>query len=371
MDDHPPRGWHDALAFAARQHGNDLRKGSRIPYLTHVVAVAETLARHYPDRDELVIAGLLHDVVEDTNASFADLRAAFGAEVERLVRAVSKDDAAMLGRLGTTREAFLAGLDKATARRRLWRARREYLLALLAEGDDDVLRLKAADTYANLASLQRDLRASAAPGEIWKHFEVGRDESLWFYGAVVDSVARGLPDEPLARALRALEGEVRRESVDLRQALGDGATIRRAGLADVDMLVPLFDAYRSFYGRHADEGLARAYLPERLAGGQATALVAEDEGGAGLGFALLYPSFSSVAAAPLAILNDLFVTPAARGRGVGRALLTAAADVAREMGAARLTLRTQTTNVVAQSLYASTGWRLVDDFLSYDFPLGR
>jgi GNAT superfamily N-acetyltransferase len=218
-------------------------------------------------------------------------------------------------------------------------------------------------------SLLRDLRASASPSEVWVRFQVGRNESLWFYGEVVDRVTRGLPDEPLAWSLRALFGEVRRESIDLRQPLDDGATIRRAGLADLAGLVPLFDAYRSFYGRPHDERLARAYLAERLAGGEALVLLAEG-GGAGLGFTLLYPTFSSVAASPLVVLNDLFVAPAARGRGVARALLSAATDAAREMGAARLTLRTQTTNVVAQELYAATGWRLVDDFLSYDFTLG-
>lgn len=94
-DDRPIPSWTEAVAFANARHGGALRKGTRIPYLTHVVAVAETLAHRYPDRDELIVAGLLHDVVEDTDATFEEVRARFGERVAGLVRAVSKDDDAM------------------------------------------------------------------------------------------------------------------------------------------------------------------------------------------------------------------------------------------------------------------------------------
>lgn len=91
----PIHHWDEALALVVQRHGPDFRKGTRVPYLTYVIAVAETLAYHYPDRDHLIVAGLLHDVVEDTDTSFQEIEEHFGAEVEALVKAVSKDDAAM------------------------------------------------------------------------------------------------------------------------------------------------------------------------------------------------------------------------------------------------------------------------------------
>ncbi len=197
--------WTDAVAFAAALHGDDLRKGTRIPYLTHVMAVAEVLAYRYPERDELILAGLLHDVVEDTDASVGTIEKRFGARVGHLVGAVSKDDDAMVAAEGRpippeprTPE------DEAD----LWRRRRAFMLQHL-HGDDvdpDVLRLKAADAFANLSAILRDLRDPAVGPSVWKRFKVGADASLGYYQAIVDAVAAGVGDEPLAHDLEeALE----------------------------------------------------------------------------------------------------------------------------------------------------------------------
>ncbi len=96
MAQEAPNDWSDALALATSRHGEALRKGGgRIPYVTHVVDVAETLAYHYSDRDDLIVAGLLHDVVEDTSTTLFEVRWHFGGAVADLVRAVSKHDAPM------------------------------------------------------------------------------------------------------------------------------------------------------------------------------------------------------------------------------------------------------------------------------------
>ena len=143
---------------------------------------------------------------------------------------------------------------------------------------------------------------------------------------------------------------------------------RQATIDDLDALVPLFDAYRQFYSQPADSDLARRFLRERLERSQSIIVIAED-GGAALGFTQLYPSFSSTRAARIFILNDLFVAPAGRKRGVGAALLAAAADYGRGEGAASLALRTGRTNLTAQSLYEAQGWKRDDVFLSYDLSL--
>ena len=88
--------WREALALVLEHHGDAVRKGTRVPYVTHLVAVAETLAYYYPERDALIVAGLLHDAVEDTDATFERVEEEFGPHVAALVRAVSKGDDAMV-----------------------------------------------------------------------------------------------------------------------------------------------------------------------------------------------------------------------------------------------------------------------------------
>ena len=140
--------------------------------------------------------------------------------------------------------------------------------------------------------------------------------------------------------------------------------VRRASLADLDDLAPLFDGYRQFYGQRPDVAAARAFLAERLRRDESVIFVAYADDGA-LGFTQLYPSFSSVSVKRLWILNDLFVSPAARRGGVGRRLLERAREWAVETDAKGLTLTTALTNSAARSLYESCGWRLDDEFAHY------
>jgi GNAT superfamily N-acetyltransferase len=83
----------------------------------------------------------------------------------------------------------------------------------------------------------------------------------------------------------------------------------------------------------------------------------------------MYPSSSSGALRRIYVLNDLFVDPRARKRGVGTALMEAAADYGRRVGALRLVLSTEVTNDVAQALYAKNGWQRNIEFCTYQFAL--
>lgn len=144
--------------------------------------------------------------------------------------------------------------------------------------------------------------------------------------------------------------------------------VRRVGAGDLEGLAVLFDGYRQFYKQPADLAGARAFLAERIERDQSVIFLAEDEGGA-VGFTQLYPSFTSAGMARIFILNDLFVTPEARGKGVGRALLKRAAEFAKGDGAVRLVLSTATDNFTAQSLYEGEGWERDDAFLTYRLAL--
>jgi ribosomal protein S18 acetylase RimI-like enzyme len=140
---------------------------------------------------------------------------------------------------------------------------------------------------------------------------------------------------------------------------------RPAEARDLEAVAELFDAYRQFYEMPPDLALARRYLDERFQRRESVILVAEDAGGVIVGFTQLYPAFCSVLADRTFVLYDLFVTPAARGTGAGRALMEAAETHARSNGAARLQLETARTNVVGQSLYESCGWKRDELFYVY------
>ncbi|UJB20444.1 MULTISPECIES: GNAT family N-acetyltransferase [Lysobacter] len=146
-------------------------------------------------------------------------------------------------------------------------------------------------------------------------------------------------------------------------------TVRRASSADLDLLAPLFDRYRHFYTQRFDEAVSRAFIGERLQRGDSVLLLAALDGSDGAGFTQLYPTFSSVRAARVWVLNDLFVEPQARRRGVAQALLDAAADFARADGAARLELETNHDNLTAQALYDAAGWQRYDGTQRYHLPL--
>lgn len=125
---------------------------------------------------------------------------------------------------------------------------------------------------------------------------------------------------------------------------------------DLEAVAALFDSYRQFYEMPADLPLARRYVTERFQNKESVIIVAHNDAGEIVGFTQLYPAFCSVLAAKTFVLYDLFVTPAARGTGAGRALMEAAEAHGRSAGAARLELSTANTNKIGQSLYESCGW---------------
>lgn len=148
----------------------------------------------------------------------------------------------------------------------------------------------------------------------------------------------------------------------------DTITIRQAVLSDLEALVPLFDAYRQFYGRDSDNAAAQAFLLARFNHGESVLFIAHDAGVA-VGFAQLYPGFSSISLARSFLLNDLFVHERSRGKKVASRLIAAAVEFAKSLGAVRLSLSTATTNKSAQALYQAVGWQRDEQFLYYYFVI--
>ena len=144
--------------------------------------------------------------------------------------------------------------------------------------------------------------------------------------------------------------------------------VLRATPEHLDLVAPLFDAYRQFYGCAPDPGTARTFLRDRLERGESVVFVAVADG-RGVGFTQLYPTFTSVGAARAWILNDLYVSPDARQKGLGRRLMEAARQMAIDTGAAYLELATATDNAVAQGLYRSCGYQKDERFDRFQLKL--
>lgn len=126
--------------------------------------------------------------------------------------------------------------------------------------------------------------------------------------------------------------------------------------AEFERLLPLIAAYQRFYEvEDVDEERNRSFFRRFLAPSEEGMLLGAREGEEILGYVCLYWSFSSTQAAATVLMNDLFVSEGARGRGIGRALIEASAAVARERGAAKLEWSTAPDNLTAQRLYDSTG----------------
>ncbi len=130
--------------------------------------------------------------------------------------------------------------------------------------------------------------------------------------------------------------------------------IIRARIDHLEVLVALLDGYRIFYKQPSDRKACRQFLQERFRLDDSVLFLALESGEAA-GFTQLYPSYSTVSLLPLLILNDLYVHPAHRQKGVGAALLKTAQDYCARKGCKGLALETALDNP-ARELYERLGW---------------
>lgn len=143
--------------------------------------------------------------------------------------------------------------------------------------------------------------------------------------------------------------------------------IRKASVEDLDQLTPLFDKYLIFYKKKSNFEKHKSFLKERIEKNEAVIFIAFDEKTEkAIGFALIYPTFSSILLSKILILNDLYVDSTVRKNGVGEKLILETVVLAKELNANLLRLRTAKNNIIAQGLYHKMGF-VRDEFLhSYD-----
>jgi guanosine-3',5'-bis(diphosphate) 3'-pyrophosphohydrolase len=171
----------EALALAARAHRLAYRKGSENPYIIHPVHVALILERAGFCGD-ILIAGLLHDVVEDTNHTIEEIEQTFGAEVARLVAALTEQK------------------TDANGKKCPWKLRKHERMAQVRAAGMDAVALAAADMLHNISTTMTDVRRSGA--SVWQRFEQP-DLLVWHYRQIATLVAEFLPNHALTQELEA------------------------------------------------------------------------------------------------------------------------------------------------------------------------
>ncbi len=132
--------------------------------------------------------------------------------------------------------------------------------------------------------------------------------------------------------------------------------IRKAVLEDVKNLSVLFDNYRQFYKKESDMAGAVSFLTERIRHSESEIFVSENEDQEMIGFVQMYPVFSSTRMKRLWLLNDLFIQPEYRGKGISVALINECKNLCRQTKSCGMILETAKDNAIGNNLYLKTGF---------------
>jgi (p)ppGpp synthase/HD superfamily hydrolase len=184
----------EALVFATRLHARQVRKGTSVPYVSHLLAVASLVLEQGGDEDA-AIAALLHDAAEDQGGrpTLDEIRRRFSDRVAEIVEGCS---------------------DAFTFLKPPWRKRKEAYLAHLPQASAAVRLVSAADKLHNARMILADYRQSGKA--VWRRFNGGRDGTLWYNRALVEALRAAGPS-PLVEELERVVAELER----LASAEGD------------------------------------------------------------------------------------------------------------------------------------------------------
>src|SRR3989338_266608 len=171
-----------AINRAAELHNGQMRKVSKSPFFTHPFSVAVILSSYTKDED-VIVAGLLHDVLEDVpKYTYGHMKKEFGERIANIVRGVTEEKSPRTKR--TAKET--------------WMERKETYLKKLRKDSHEAMMISAADKMHNLRSMMDEYKKSG--GKIWAKFNAPEERKLWFYGEVV-SVLKERLDNPIVKEL--------------------------------------------------------------------------------------------------------------------------------------------------------------------------
>jgi (p)ppGpp synthase/HD superfamily hydrolase len=174
---------YDAIELAARAHHNQVRKGTEVPYIVHPLAVAGLLIRAGCP-EHMVIAALLHDVVEDTAVTLAEIRSQFGRDVAEFVVALSEPD------------------KKAS-----WEERKAHTIEYLEkQANEDVLLIALADKLDNVRAIREGLESDSE--RFWERFNRPREKQKWYYKRLDEVFSARVHSGSALRLLSAFKAEI-------------------------------------------------------------------------------------------------------------------------------------------------------------------
>jgi (p)ppGpp synthase/HD superfamily hydrolase len=175
----------DALIYATQLHANQFRKGTDTPYIAHLLSVTALVLEASGDED-LAIAALLHDAVEDQGGmnTLLEIKNRFGHQVAEIVLSCS---------------------DSCSTPKPPWRKRKESYLSKLRGSNPETRLISLADKVHNSRCLLRDLRIGK--GMVWEKFNGGKEGTLWYYLSLV-SVFEEFEENYLLEELKRIVGEI-------------------------------------------------------------------------------------------------------------------------------------------------------------------
>ena len=162
-----------ALEFSYKAHKGTYRKGTNIPYIVHPLDVASILMKNNAP-EHVVIAGLLHDVVEDEDYTVSDIRNMFGEEVAELVHGASEPEELVNAEEG---------------KKKNWPERKAHTVDFIRNANHDMKLLSCADKLANIRDIINDHERQGE--SFWNKFNATRDDQAWYYNSMIESIAFG------------------------------------------------------------------------------------------------------------------------------------------------------------------------------------
>lgn len=173
-----------AIEFAAKAHSGQYRKGTKLPYIVHPLGVAKILIEC--DAPEyLVVAGILHDTIEDTAVTLDEIKQTFGWDIADLVEAASEPD-----------------------KSDTWEHRKKHTIGMLQNLSVEAVILVLADKLDNIRAIRGDYELYGE--DLWQRFNRPRDQQKWYYESLAASFTDKLMDEQLRKPLDLFKAEVAR-----------------------------------------------------------------------------------------------------------------------------------------------------------------
>ncbi|MCD4730697.1 MAG: HD domain-containing protein [Bacteroidales bacterium] len=159
----------EAFEFAYAAHKGAFKKSTTIPYIVHPLDVASNLMKNNAPND-VVVAGLLHDVVEDTHFTLSNIRDRFGDDVATLVNGASEPEE-------------LVNADDGKGKN--WREQKVHSIEFIKDASHDIKLLTCADKLANIRDIIRDYDRLGE--DVWKRFNAPKDSHTWYYGSMLEA----------------------------------------------------------------------------------------------------------------------------------------------------------------------------------------